>query len=327
MGWVVCFDAVVKSCVAVFLDLRADGVTVCKKQTVVANSTTEAEYVAASSCCGQVLWIQNQLLDYDCNEKKLIQMVKIHTDKNVADLLTKAFDVPQRSDPIENVIDEAVYKELGDSWVRAATTASSLEAEQDSGNINKTQSKATPNESSSQGNNSGGGPWCQKTMGDTIAQTRFKSVSKHSNDSLLARDEEIIMVSVHDVNVSAGEEVFATTIDYITFAQVLEEMKSIKPKKKRVVIQELGEYTTTISSQLSLQQSHDKGKGILIEHVKPMNKKDLIRLDEETALNLQAEFDEEERLAREKAEKELNCLVLVYMLNIAYLLILLLISV
>ncbi|GKA25258.1 hypothetical protein Tco_0711367 [Tanacetum coccineum] len=24
----------------------------CKKQTVVANSTTEAEYVAASSCCG-----------------------------------------------------------------------------------------------------------------------------------------------------------------------------------------------------------------------------------------------------------------------------------
>ncbi|GJZ67873.1 putative ribonuclease H-like domain-containing protein [Tanacetum coccineum] len=104
----------------------------CKKQTVVANSTTEAEYVAASSCYGQVLWIQNQLLDYgynfmhtkiyidnesticivknpvfhsktkhieirhhfirDSNEKKLIQMIKIHTDKNVADLLTKAFD-------------------------------------------------------------------------------------------------------------------------------------------------------------------------------------------------------------------------------------------
>ncbi|GJX68473.1 putative ribonuclease H-like domain-containing protein [Tanacetum coccineum] len=36
----------------------------CKKQTVVANSTIEAEYVDASSCCGQVLWIQNQLLDY-----------------------------------------------------------------------------------------------------------------------------------------------------------------------------------------------------------------------------------------------------------------------
>ncbi|GJS46569.1 putative ribonuclease H-like domain-containing protein [Tanacetum coccineum] len=36
----------------------------CKKQTVVANFITEAEYVAASNCCGQVLWTQNQLLDY-----------------------------------------------------------------------------------------------------------------------------------------------------------------------------------------------------------------------------------------------------------------------
>ncbi|GJU87391.1 hypothetical protein Tco_1294937 [Tanacetum coccineum] len=44
----------------------------CKKQTIVANSTTEAE---------------------DCYEKKLIQVIKIHIDHNVADLLTKAFDV------------------------------------------------------------------------------------------------------------------------------------------------------------------------------------------------------------------------------------------
>ncbi|GJW95506.1 putative ribonuclease H-like domain-containing protein [Tanacetum coccineum] len=96
-------------------------------------STTGAEYVAAVNCCGQMLWIQNQMLDYgfnfmntkifidnesticivknlvfhsktkhieirhhfirDCYEKKLIQVIKIHTDHNVADLLTKAFDV------------------------------------------------------------------------------------------------------------------------------------------------------------------------------------------------------------------------------------------
>nr|GEU78513.1 putative ribonuclease H-like domain-containing protein [Tanacetum cinerariifolium] len=105
----------------------------CKKQTIVSNSTTEAEYVAAASCCGQVLWIQNQKLDYGFNlistkiyidnesticivknpvfysktkhieirhhfirdtyEKKLIQVIKIYTDHNVADLLIKAFDV------------------------------------------------------------------------------------------------------------------------------------------------------------------------------------------------------------------------------------------
>nr|GEV79274.1 hypothetical protein [Tanacetum cinerariifolium] len=65
----------------------------CKKQTIVATSTTEAEYVATASGCGQVLWIQNQLLDYgDCFEKKLISVDHIHTDENVAYLLTKPFD-------------------------------------------------------------------------------------------------------------------------------------------------------------------------------------------------------------------------------------------
>nr|GEU34759.1 hypothetical protein [Tanacetum cinerariifolium] len=96
------------------------------------NKFTTGEYVAAASCCRQVLWIQNQMLDYGFNlmntkiytnnkstvcivknpvfhsktrhieirhhfiidsyEKKLIQVIKIHTDHNVADLLTKAFD-------------------------------------------------------------------------------------------------------------------------------------------------------------------------------------------------------------------------------------------
>ncbi|GJQ94887.1 putative ribonuclease H-like domain-containing protein [Tanacetum coccineum] len=76
----------------------------CKTQTIVATSTTEAEYVAAANCCGQVLWIQNQIPKIkhiairrhfirDAYEKKLIQVLKIHTDDNVADLLTKAFDV------------------------------------------------------------------------------------------------------------------------------------------------------------------------------------------------------------------------------------------
>ncbi|GJR36345.1 putative ribonuclease H-like domain-containing protein [Tanacetum coccineum] len=85
----------------------------CKKQTVIATSTTEAEYVAA------------------------------------ANLLTKGFDagrhvkrgrdtkIPQSSGPPIKVGDEAVHKELGDKMEMAATTASSLEAEQDSGNINR----------------------------------------------------------------------------------------------------------------------------------------------------------------------------------------------
>nr|GEX08925.1 histone acetyltransferase HAC1-like isoform X1 [Tanacetum cinerariifolium] len=111
------------------------------------------------------------------------------------------------------VTDEVVYKKLDDSLVRVATTASSLEAEQDSGNINKTQSKATPNESSSQRTDSSRGPRCHEAMGDTIAQTSSERVSKLSNDSLL-------LVSTHDdaemFDVDKdlhGEEVFVAKQD------------------------------------------------------------------------------------------------------------------
>ncbi|GJU29005.1 hypothetical protein Tco_1172594 [Tanacetum coccineum] len=149
---------------------------------MVANSTTKAEYIAASHYCGQVLWIQNQILDYGFNfmqikihvdnesaicvvknhvyhsktkhietrhhfirdfyEKRQIEMVKIHIDHNVADLLTKAFDVsrfnflvanigkrgrdtkiPQSGGPPIKVGDEAVHKELVNRIERAATTA------------------------------------------------------------------------------------------------------------------------------------------------------------------------------------------------------------
>ncbi|GJZ36631.1 hypothetical protein Tco_0582822 [Tanacetum coccineum] len=280
----------------------------------------------------------------------------------------KDTQVPQPSGPTNIVADEAVHKELGDSLVRAATTASSLEAEQDSG----------------------GGPRCQETMGDTIAQTRFENVSKLSNDLLLARgntlqsgedslkltelmelctnlqtrvldlektkttqaneidslkrrvkklekkissrthklkrlykvglsarvessgdEDSLDDAEMFDVNTLTGDEVFAEqevaakdvnlTIDEVTLAQALAALKSVKPKVKGVVIQEPSTTTTTtISSQ---QPSQDKGKGIMVEEpVKTMKKKDLIRLDEEIASKLQAEFDEEERLAREKDE-------------------------
>jgi hypothetical protein len=36
-----------------------------KKQASVSTSTTEAEYIAAGSCCAQLLWIKQQLVDYE----------------------------------------------------------------------------------------------------------------------------------------------------------------------------------------------------------------------------------------------------------------------
>ncbi|GKG13603.1 hypothetical protein Tco_0350563, partial [Tanacetum coccineum] len=72
-----------------------------------------------------------------------------------------------------------VIKEWEDRMEMTATTASSLEAEQNNGNINRTQSLATLNESFPQGANSGSGPKCQDTiLGGAKAQTRFEASSK-----------------------------------------------------------------------------------------------------------------------------------------------------
>ncbi|GJZ85245.1 hypothetical protein Tco_0650584 [Tanacetum coccineum] len=88
-------------------------------------------------------------------------------------------EISQSSGPIPLVTDETVIKEWEDIMERAATTASSLEAEQDSGNINRTQSMATLNESFPQGTDSGSGPRCQDTiLGGAEAQTRFEAASK-----------------------------------------------------------------------------------------------------------------------------------------------------
>nr|GEU44570.1 hypothetical protein [Tanacetum cinerariifolium] len=77
----------------------------CKKQTIVATSTTEAEYVAAANCYGQnpVFHSKTKHIEMrhhfirDAYEQRLIQVLKNHTDDNVADLLTKAFNVNRRS--------------------------------------------------------------------------------------------------------------------------------------------------------------------------------------------------------------------------------------
>ncbi|GJS38397.1 hypothetical protein Tco_0563440 [Tanacetum coccineum] len=104
------------------------------------------------------------------------------------------------SSPTTNVADEAVYEEMDDSLERPATTATSLDAEQDRGNINKTQSKATLNEPSSPETSLGSGHRRQETMGHTIAQTWSENVSKHSNDPLLARAEEITSLKLRVKN-------------------------------------------------------------------------------------------------------------------------------
>ncbi|GJR79161.1 hypothetical protein Tco_0149946 [Tanacetum coccineum] len=106
-----------------------------------------------------------------------------HTKKVFANMKRIRKDFLGKVTPLFDTMLIQHQSEEGDSLERAATTGSSLEAKQVSGNITKTRSKATLNEPTHQGTGSGSGLRRQDTMGDTI--DLFENVSKTSYDSPL----------------------------------------------------------------------------------------------------------------------------------------------
>nr|GEY42404.1 hypothetical protein [Tanacetum cinerariifolium] len=134
---------------------------------------------------------------------------------------SKDTQVPQPSDPMKNVAYEAIHKELGDSLVRAANTASSLEVEQDSGE-------------------------------DVSKQGRRIDAIDVDDEITLVNDADKEMFDVDDLG---GEEVFVAeqkvistaattktiTTEEITLAEALEALKTSKSKDKGkgIMVEEL----------------------------------------------------------------------------------------
>ncbi|GJW41484.1 putative ribonuclease H-like domain-containing protein [Tanacetum coccineum] len=102
----------------------------CKKQTIVANSTTEAEYVVAANCCGQAAVILESSVRSDLlfNDEDVSH--ELHTEAHIEQILPspstyqrkqrkiqkyrrakKVTDLPQTSVPLDHRADEAVHKE------------------------------------------------------------------------------------------------------------------------------------------------------------------------------------------------------------------------
>ncbi|GKD20636.1 hypothetical protein Tco_1222339 [Tanacetum coccineum] len=169
--------------------------------------------------------------------------------KDFSGTVTPLFPSMLASQAVEGEADETVHQERGDNVERAATSAASLDAEQDSGNIIRTQSMATLNEPIPQGTGSGSCPRHQDTiLGDRPAQTRFERLSKQSNNPPLSRvntlgsvEDSLKLNELMKICTRLSERVLA--LDNIKTTQNLEitnlkkRVKKLEKKKKARTLQ------------------------------------------------------------------------------------------
>ncbi|GJT89887.1 putative ribonuclease H-like domain-containing protein [Tanacetum coccineum] len=307
----------------------------CKKQTVVENSITEAEYVATSSCCGQSMRRMDDSLE------------RTATTTTSLDAEHDRGGGPRRQETMRDTIDqtgfENVSKTSNDSLLAGEITSlkprvKKLEKKGGSRThkVGRSARVISFDEASlgDQEDASKQGRKINDIDKDAEITLVHETQGRYGDEEMfyicVLDDEEVFAgydmaekeinvaekeVSIADPVTTGGEVVTTASVeistasptktviaDDLTLAQTLIEIKSAKPKVKRVVIGEHSESTTrTRPQQLP---SKDKGKGIMVEEPVKMKKKDQINLDEELAFKLQAKEEEEERLAREKLKEK-----------------------
>ncbi|GKA76920.1 putative ribonuclease H-like domain-containing protein [Tanacetum coccineum] len=131
-----------------------------------------------------------------------------------------------------------------------------------------------------------------------------------SDDEAVGRNEDM-MFDVEDlvgdelvVETEAASEDVNLNEDEVTLAQTLQKMKSTTPRAIGVVIRER-EQDDTQRTMISQKKSRDKGKAKMTEPEQPvkLSRKEQISFDEQEAKRLQAQFDEETRVADEEAQR------------------------
>nr|GEV53881.1 retrovirus-related Pol polyprotein from transposon TNT 1-94 [Tanacetum cinerariifolium] len=217
----------------------------CKKQIVVANSTTEAEYMAASSCCRQVFWIQNQLLDY-----RVLDLEKTTTTQRneIASLKRRVKKLEKKNRSRTHRM-KRLYKVGLTTMVEPSDNEESLVSVQDeivSNDADKEMFDA------------------DVLDGEEVFVAKHKVTVKGLNDEVNVVEEVVEVINTAKLIIDAAQD--SATGDIVSTASVATTVSA----------------ATTTTARITIVEQ---------------------RLDEEVALKLQATFDEEEKLAREKAKK------------------------
>ncbi|GJX47233.1 hypothetical protein Tco_0272423 [Tanacetum coccineum] len=330
----------------------------CKKQTVVANSTIKAEYVAASSCCVAVLTKSGESEGF----KQIVDFLNAVSDKVNALTAILLIDI---TTCIEQFLSTAYTKRLMGQF---STSPSRWEEDclllkhlfvqvfldnQQEGMMNHNKIYIAPSHTEKvfanikrQGKDfSGRVTPLFSTMTEQIAQqeqgedeaVNEENVSKHSNDPLLSGEDRLKLKElmalctnlqnkvkllrvvsskdeglgeedaskqgrkIHDIEADENitpEEMFHDEEYLVTAANV--EVSTANPTAATITTVEL----TLAQTLAELKSARPETKGVVMQEPKPlkMKKKDQVLFDEQEAIRLQAQFDEEERIAREKEE-------------------------
>ncbi|GJR26157.1 retrovirus-related pol polyprotein from transposon TNT 1-94 [Tanacetum coccineum] len=193
--------------------------------------------------------------------------------------------VPQPSGPTTNVVDEAVNKEMDDSLERAATTATSLHAEQDM--VKKLEKKRRSRTHKLKrlykvSRSAKVISFVEVSLGDQEdASKQGKKIDDIDKDAEFTLvDETQVRYGDEDMfrlNDLKGDEVIVETevaskdvnlsVDEVTLAQALAALKSAKPKANKVMLQEpeKGTITTTTDAiTVTTTSTRPKAKGLVI---------------------------------------------------------------
>nr|GEU83870.1 uncharacterized mitochondrial protein AtMg00810-like [Tanacetum cinerariifolium] len=297
----------------------------CKKQTVVSNSTTKAEFVAAVSCRGQAttkvktINEEEQIQALVDKKKVIIAETSVRSDLHLEyaedEHVTNTYNDPLLSGEDRLQLTELIelYTQL-QSRVLALETIKANQAfkigslKRRVKKIEKKASKKSHKLKRLYKIRSSIRVESSKDAGVTLVDETHGRNDQDMFDTSILDDDEVVAekeVSTADpvptageVVTTAGVEVSTAAItsqifmDEITLAKALIDIKTSKPNAKGIVMQDPSETRTPtlIDSSQQPSKAKDKGKAKMNEPEKPLKRKDQIMIDEEVSRNLEAQM-------------------------------------
>nr|GEU85119.1 hypothetical protein [Tanacetum cinerariifolium] len=216
----------------------------CKKQTFVAISSIEAKYVAAVSCCAQVLWIQNQLLDYGIGKG----FSKVETP------LFKGMIVAQQADDVTDEVTIGINVNEGAAGIDVDDVPAAADDELEPAELKEVVEIVTT----------------AKLMTEVVTA---------ATATITAATTPITTVVTPPFVKKTKFQIYRIFHAGFTTATITDAPSAAR-RRKGVVIREPEETATPSIIIHSKPKSKDKGKGIMVKEPKPLKKQAQIEQDE-----------------------------------------------